>query len=157
MGVFNSGLLSREWPAEGMKYDCQDAPPERLARARAIAEVCTAHGTSLPAAAIAFPYTHPSTVNVTLGMRDRAHVTQNVELQRSAVPRALWDDLRCQGLIRPDVPAASRIQGTADRPSDAADRQGPPPWAGHRGTKSPPVRQVVPLTDAPEPRDAREP
>src|SRR4051794_19794591 len=82
VGVFNSGLLSREWPAECMKYDYQDAPPELVARARAIAEVCKGHGTSLPAAAIAFPTTHPSTVNVTLGMRDRAQVTQNVGLQR---------------------------------------------------------------------------
>ncbi|MFC9636868.1 hypothetical protein ACFTY8_49030, partial [Streptomyces mirabilis] len=31
-------------------------------------------------------------------------VTRNVELHRSTVPEALWDDLRAQGLIRPDVP-----------------------------------------------------
>ncbi|RRR75621.1 aldo/keto reductase, partial [Streptomyces sp. RP5T] len=55
VGVFNSGLLSRQWPEEGMKYDYQDAPAELVARARAIAEVCEAHGTTLPAAAIAFP------------------------------------------------------------------------------------------------------
>ncbi|MDX3715759.1 MULTISPECIES: aldo/keto reductase [Streptomyces] len=117
VGVFNSGLLSHEWPAEGMKYDYQEAPPELVARARAIAEVCKGHGISLPVAAMAFPATHPSTVNVTLGMRDRAQVTQNVELQRSAVPRALWDDLRCQGLIRPDVLTTSGTQGTPDRPA----------------------------------------
>ncbi|NEA66226.1 aldo/keto reductase [Streptomyces sp. SID12488] len=111
VGVFNSGLLSHEWPAEGMKYDYQDAPPELVARARAIADVCTAHGTTLPAAAIAFPATHPSTVNVTLGMRDRDQVTQNVELHGRAVPQALWDDLRGQGLIRPDVPGGSGVQG----------------------------------------------
>lgn len=36
--------------------------------------------------------------------RDRAQVTQNVALQRSAVPRALWDHLHDRGLIRQDVP-----------------------------------------------------
>ncbi|MFJ9005798.1 aldo/keto reductase [Streptomyces canus] len=122
VGVFNSGLLSREWPTEGMKYDYQDAPSELVARARAIAEVCKGHGTSLPAAAIAFPTTHPSTVNVTLGMRDRAQVTQNVELQRGAVPRALWDDLRCRGLIRPDVLTPSGVQGTTDTRSTTRAR-----------------------------------
>lgn len=61
--------------------------------------------------------TRPSTVNVTLGMRDRAQVAQTVALQRSAVPPALWDDLRCQGLIRPDVLTTSGTQGTADRPA----------------------------------------
>nr|WP_041820992.1 aldo/keto reductase [Streptomyces davaonensis] len=107
VGVFNSGLLSRPWPADGMKYDYQDASPELVARARTIARVCEEHGTSLPTAAIAFPGTHPSTVNVTLGMRDRAQVAQNVALHQSAVPEALWDDLRDRGLIRQDVPTAA--------------------------------------------------
>ncbi|WP_328431104.1 hypothetical protein [Streptomyces sp. NBC_00453] len=117
VGVCNSGLHSREWPVEGMKDDYQDARSEPVARARATAEVCKGHGSSLPAVGIAFPTTRPSTVNVTLGMRDRAQVTQTVALQRSAVPPALWDDLRCQGLIRPDVLTTSGTQGTADRPA----------------------------------------
>ncbi|MEV4560693.1 aldo/keto reductase [Kitasatospora sp. NPDC049285] len=104
VGVFNSGLLSRDRPAAGMKYDYRDAPPELVARALAIAEVCEAHGTTLPAAAIAFPYTHPAVVNVTLGMRSPEQVARNAELYRSAVPESLWDDLRAAGLIRPDVP-----------------------------------------------------
>ncbi|WP_141746647.1 aldo/keto reductase, partial [Streptomyces sp. LUP30] len=108
VGVFNSGLLSRDRPTEGMKYDYQDAPPHLLTRALAIADVCAAHGTTLPAAAIAFPHTHPSVVNVTLGMRGPDQVTRNVELHRSTVPEALWDDLRRQGLIRSDVPSGSR-------------------------------------------------
>ena len=102
-GVFNSGLLSRDRPAEGMKYDYQDAPPALVARARAIAHVCAAHGTTLPAAAIAFPYTHPSIINVTLGMRTSEQVRRNAELHGQHVPDALWDDLRAQGLIRSDV------------------------------------------------------
>ncbi|MFF4346077.1 aldo/keto reductase [Streptomyces sp. NPDC001530] len=105
VGVFNSGLLSRDRPTEGMKYDYQDAPPALVARARAIAEVCAAHGTTLPAAAIAFPYTHPSIINVTLGMRTPEQVRRNMELHDQRVPDGLWDDLRAQGLIRSDVPA----------------------------------------------------
>ncbi|MCQ9180998.1 aldo/keto reductase [Streptomyces sp. IBSBF 2953] len=103
VGVFNSGLLSRDRPAEGMKYDYRDAPPELVARALAIADVCAAHGTTLPAAAIAFPHTHPGVINVTLGMRTREQVVRNVELHDQHVPDALWDDLRAQGLIRSDV------------------------------------------------------
>ncbi|MEV0174152.1 aldo/keto reductase [Streptomyces sp. NPDC050803] len=106
VGVFNSGLLSRDRPAEGMKYDYQDAPPALVARARAIAEVCTAHGTTLPAAAIAFPHTHPSIINVTLGMRNPEQVVRNVELHGQHIPDGLWADLRAQGLIRSDVPGS---------------------------------------------------
>ena len=81
----------------------EDAPPALVARARTIADVCEAHGTTLPAAAIAFPHTHPSIINVTLGMRTAEQVGRNVELHDQRVPDALWDDLRTQGLIRSDV------------------------------------------------------
>jgi D-threo-aldose 1-dehydrogenase len=100
VGVFNSGLLSRDRPAAGMKYDYQDAPPELLDRARRLADVCEEHGTTLPAAAIAFPLTHPSVVNVTLGMRTADQVTRNTELHRRPIPEGLWTALRSEGLVR---------------------------------------------------------
>ncbi|MGW1913395.1 aldo/keto reductase [Streptomyces sp. NPDC002076] len=105
VGVFNSGLLSHDRPAEGMMYDYREAPPELVARAREIAQVCAEHGTSLPAAAMAFPRTHPSIINVTLGMRNREQVERNAELHHRPVPDGLWADLRARGLIRADVPA----------------------------------------------------
>jgi D-threo-aldose 1-dehydrogenase len=100
VGVFNSGLLSRDRPVHGAKYDYQDAPAEVVARAGAIAEVCEAHGTTLPAAAIAFPFTHPAVANVTLGMRTREQVERNARLRTAPVPEALWAELYDQGLIR---------------------------------------------------------
>ncbi|MFC8679737.1 aldo/keto reductase [Streptomyces sp. BK205] len=112
VGVFNSGLLSQDRPAEGMKYDYQDAPPGLVQRALAIVEVCERYGTTLPAAAIAFPFAHPAVVNVTLGMRTAEQVRRNVELHARPIPDGLWDELRAQGLIRADVPTA----GGAGRP-----------------------------------------
>ena len=99
VGVFNSGLLANDQPAAGMKYDYQDAPAHLVARAQEIARVCEAHGTTLPAAALAFPLTHPAVVNVTLGMRTPEQVARNVELYRKGVPEALWADLRSLDLI----------------------------------------------------------
>ncbi|MER6221097.1 aldo/keto reductase [Streptomyces sp900105755] len=106
VGVFNSGLLARDRPAEGMKYDYQAAPPALVDRARAIADVCQAHGTTLPAAAIAFPLTHPSVINVTLGMRDPGQVRCNARLHRQFIPGELWHDLRDHGLLRAETPFA---------------------------------------------------
>ena len=104
VGVFNSGLLSRDRPVAGLKYDYQDAPPELVNRAQRLAEVCEHHGTTLPAAAIAFPLAHPAVVNVTLGMRSADQVARNVELYRNPVPEELWAALRAEGLIRPTCP-----------------------------------------------------
>lgn len=87
-----------------MKYDHQDAPFAVIIRAQAIADVCAAHGTTLPAAAMAFPHTHPGVVNVTLGMRTAEQVERNAELHRRPVPAGLWDHLRAESLIRSDVP-----------------------------------------------------
>ncbi|WP_328513334.1 aldo/keto reductase [Streptomyces mirabilis] len=110
VGVFNSGLLSRDRPVPGMKYDYRSAPVDLVHRASAIAEVCEQHGTTLPAAAIAFPYTHPGVVNVTLGMRTAERVERNADLHRRPIPADLWDHLRAEGLIRPDVPTSgSRV------------------------------------------------
>ncbi|MFI2435313.1 hypothetical protein [Streptomyces sp. NPDC018693] len=70
--------------------------------AREMAEVCEAQA-PLPAAATAFPYRHPSIINVTLGMRTPEQVGQNMELHDQRVPAGPRGDLRAQGLIRTDV------------------------------------------------------
>jgi D-threo-aldose 1-dehydrogenase len=57
----------------------------------------------LPAAAIAFPHTHPSIINLPLGKRTAEQVGRNVELHDQQVPDGLWDDLRTQQLIRSAV------------------------------------------------------
>lgn len=98
-GVFNSGLLAGDRPATGMNYDYRAASAHLVARAKAIASVCEEHGTTLPAAAIAFPFTHPAVVNVALGMRTAQEVERNVDLHRRSVPEALWGDLRARDLI----------------------------------------------------------
>lgn len=72
-------------------------------RARAMAEVFEALGTPLPAVATAFLYTHPSIIEVTLGMRTLEQVVRIVELHDQRVPDSLLDDLRAQGLISSDV------------------------------------------------------
>ena len=104
VGVFNSGILSRPRAEPGATFNYEDAPPVLIARANQIADVCAQHGTSLPAAAIAFPLAHPCVVNVTLGMRSADQVQQNVDLYDAQVPAGLWSDLRAAGLLRADAP-----------------------------------------------------
>ncbi|MFN3924981.1 MAG: aldo/keto reductase, partial [Pseudarthrobacter sp.] len=99
VGIFNSGLLSKERPASNATYNYAPAPQGLLDRANLLADICESHGTTLPAAALQYPYQHPAVTGVVLGMRTPEQVKQNLDLAAQTVPDALWDDLREHGLI----------------------------------------------------------
>jgi D-threo-aldose 1-dehydrogenase len=103
-GVFNSGLLARAEPPSQAKYNYEQAPPDLIERARAIAAVCARHGTTLPAAAIAFPLAHPAVVSVCVGARSAAQIERNAGLYNQPIPNELWSALRAEGLLRDDAP-----------------------------------------------------
>ncbi len=103
-GVFNSGLLAREWPGDDAKYDYADAPRPLVARAQAIARVCERHGTTLPSAALAFPLGHSTVASVCVGARSAAQVERNAARYREPLPPDLWRELKEEGLLRADAP-----------------------------------------------------
>ena len=108
-GVFNSGLLARDRPREGVTYNYEPAPPELVARVHRIADVLERHGTSLPVAAAQFALAHPAVATVCLGARSAAQVERNAALFDEPVPDAAWSELVAEGLLRPDaaIPMAS--------------------------------------------------
>jgi D-threo-aldose 1-dehydrogenase len=99
-GVFNSGLLA----GASTKYNYEDAPAPVVQRARRLAAVCERHGTTLAAAALAFPLAHPVVVSACVGARSPAQVARNAQLLEAGVPDALWQDLRAAGLLHVDAP-----------------------------------------------------
>lgn len=104
-GVFNSGLLAEDRPHEGLPYEYEAAPSTVLERARALAAVCARHGTSLPAAAIAFAAAHPAVACVLVGAQNPDQVRRNAALAAGEPPpKELWADLVAEGLLRPDAP-----------------------------------------------------
>jgi D-threo-aldose 1-dehydrogenase len=102
--VYASGLLARPEPAGHYIY--QDAPPEILDRARAIAAVCTSHGTDLPTAALHYVARHPATHTVVIGARSVSQLTQTIERLSADLPEQLWADLAERGLA-PDPAVVS--------------------------------------------------
>src|SRR5450631_1972352 len=102
-GVFNSGILATG-AVKGAKYNYQDAPPEILAKVARIERVCTAHGVALPTAALHFALGHPAVASVVLGAETPQEVERNVAGLSSAVPAALWSDLKAERLLDPDAP-----------------------------------------------------
>jgi D-threo-aldose 1-dehydrogenase len=105
-GVFNSGLLARDWPAPGATYNYAPAPAALLERANRIADVCERFGTTLPRAAAQLPLAHPAVASVCLGMRSPEQVRRNAAIFRTPVPKELWPALKSEGLLREDAPTA---------------------------------------------------
>jgi D-threo-aldose 1-dehydrogenase len=99
VGVFNSGLLAEDVPRDGLPYEYGAAPSQLLRRAAQLAEACAAHGTTLPAAAIAFPARHPAVAAVVVGADSAEQVRRNAALFAAPPPDALWPDLVQRGLL----------------------------------------------------------
>jgi D-threo-aldose 1-dehydrogenase len=102
--VFHSGVLAQRRPVEGAMFGYQTASAAVLERANRIADICAAHGVTLPQAAMAFPLTHPAVAGVVVGMRSPGEVRQNVESFATAVPAQLWSELCAEGLLDERVP-----------------------------------------------------
>ncbi|GAB3845230.1 aldo/keto reductase [Micromonospora andamanensis] len=98
-GVYNSGLLSRDRPPADAFYNYQQAPPELIERARRMAEVCDAHGVTLPQAALAFVRRHPAVVSTVVGVRNGTQMAETVRRSAGPVPDELWQSLATAGLL----------------------------------------------------------
>jgi D-threo-aldose 1-dehydrogenase len=98
-GVYNSGLLARPRPRPDAHYNYLPAPAALIDRVHRLADICEAHGVSLPEAAIAFPLRHPAVVSVSVGAAGPGQVESSVRRYHRPIPPALWDGLAAAGLI----------------------------------------------------------
>jgi D-threo-aldose 1-dehydrogenase len=98
-GVYNSGLLSTPRPGPDAQFDYQPASREILDRAHRAADICEAHGVSLPEVALAYVWRHPAVASVVVGARGRNQVEQNLARAQTPIPDALWGDLAEAGII----------------------------------------------------------
>jgi D-threo-aldose 1-dehydrogenase len=99
---YNTGILHD--PRPDSTFDFVQAPAELIAKAQRIKAVCDRHAVPLPAAAIQFPFGHPSVAAVLTGAESASELNENAALMEVEIPEALWHDLRETGLIRPDAP-----------------------------------------------------
>jgi D-threo-aldose 1-dehydrogenase len=104
-GVFNSGILATG-PIPGAMHDYAEASPAIRARVERIAELAWRHGVALPIAAMHFPRFHPAVASIVLGAVTPSEVERNLSGWQSAVPPALWADLKAAGLLLPAAPVS---------------------------------------------------
>lgn len=87
-GVYQSGLLAD--PRPGITENYHPAPPESIAKALALKEICESHGVPLRAAAIQFPLRHPAVSCVIVGARSPQEVDDAVAMFAHPIPEQLW-------------------------------------------------------------------
>lgn len=102
VGVFNSGILANEDPLTQAKYNYEEAPDQIVEKAQKLSVLAAAHGTTLPAAALAFSLRDLAVTNVNVGMRTADQVRRNVDLFRHPVPEAFWAEAVESGLLSVD-------------------------------------------------------
>ncbi len=69
-----------------------------------IEAVCARHKVKLPEAALRFPLLHPSVVSVIPGAVSPKEVALNVKTMSAKIPKALWKELKADGLMHRDAP-----------------------------------------------------
>lgn len=106
--VFNSGILAHG-PVEGATFNYQPAPPELLERTARLAAVCDRHDVPLRAAAMQFPLAHPTVRSVISGPISADEARESLRAYDLAIPAALWDDLRAEGLIAEGAPTPGAV------------------------------------------------
>jgi D-threo-aldose 1-dehydrogenase len=102
-GPYNSGVLATG-AKPGAFYNYAEAPRDILDRVARIEGVCRRHGVRLIEAALKFPLAHPSVISVIPGGQRVAEVESNRSLLDANIPAALWEELKAEGLMRPDAP-----------------------------------------------------
>ncbi len=102
-GPYNSGILATG-AKPGAKYNYEAAPKYVMDRVKKIEAVCKSHKVKIAEAALRFPMTHPCVVSVIPGAVSPKEVALNVKTMSAKLPKALWRDLKSQGLVDPRSP-----------------------------------------------------
>ena len=100
---FASGILATGATA-GARYGYQAPDDAITAKVQAIRAVCNRHAVPLGAAALQFPFGHPSVRMVIPGPNSPAQVRSNLAWMRAPIPADLWAELKQEGLLRADAP-----------------------------------------------------
>lgn len=121
-GAFNSGLLAD--PKPGATYNYASAPQELVARALRLKDIAERHGTTLRAAALAFPAAHPAVASVLVGARSADEARDGAEQFAALVPADFWRELVAEGLLPKDapVPPVPRVPPVPPVPASGEER-----------------------------------
>lgn len=93
---YGSGMLAKG-PSAYPRYMYRDAPPELIERARRLEALCARHRVPLAAVALQFSMRDPRVTATIVGMTRPERLIQTIELARTPIPDALWDEVEESG------------------------------------------------------------
>lgn len=102
-GIYNTGILASDLQPDA-KFAYKKAPPEILAKAQRLKEVCQRYDVALSAAAIQFPFAHPAIDTIVVGADQLGQIDANLAALKVDIPAALWSDLQDEGLLETEIP-----------------------------------------------------
>jgi len=106
---YNSGILASGARADrAPRYNYSAAPQAVVERVAQIERIADAHATPMAAAALQFPLAHPSVASVIPGQSGPEEVRATLSFFHHPIPRAFWEELRAEGLLRDDAPTPDR-------------------------------------------------
>ncbi|BCG05018.1 hypothetical protein PPGU19_095860 (plasmid) [Paraburkholderia sp. PGU19] len=79
-----------------------------IEKVRRLTALCERFGVSLPAAALQFPFAHPSVMSCVVGARTVSQLKQNIAWLEQGVPEGFWIALRNEGLVAATAPLPNR-------------------------------------------------
>ncbi|MGI9524998.1 MAG: aldo/keto reductase [Hyphomicrobiaceae bacterium] len=103
---FASGILATG-AIPGALYRYQPATEEIIERVGRIEKICSSHKVPLAAAALQFPFGHPSVVSVIPGPNSPEQFRQIYQWMRVQIPTDMWEELKESGLLDRRAPVPS--------------------------------------------------
>jgi len=109
-GAYNSGILATG-AVEGAHYNYAPAPPEIMEKTRNIETVCARFNIPMKAAALQFPFGHPTVVSNIPGVKTKERFEENLSLFTYPIPADFWTALKEEKLLVPEAPVPDSSKG----------------------------------------------
>jgi len=109
-GAYNSGILATG-AVEGAHYNYAPAPPEIMEKTRNIETVCARFNIPMKAAALQFPFGHPTVVSNIPGVKTKERFEENLSLFTYPIPADFWAALKEEKLLVPEAPVPDSSKG----------------------------------------------
>ena len=102
-GAYNSGILATG-AVEGAWYNYAPAPPDIMEKTRRLETFCRQKNVPLKAAALQFPFGHPTVATNIPGTRTRSRFEENLNMMTFPIPADFWAEMKQEGLLPEEAP-----------------------------------------------------